>query len=174
MWVVFRTGGGKQAGFGHVRRCLSLANALRSFNMNSSFVLDGDVQAFQIVQSEGHAATLLSEDDRKQTSHEAVKRQACAVVVDFYGYTTSYLENLRQAGNRVAVLDDLAEHPLPVDMVINGTAGAEHLPYAADSSVTYLLGSRYILLRPEFVNAAPRSYDGVRRILITLGGSDAQ
>ena len=43
-----------------------------------------------------------------------MKRQAGAVVVDFYGYTPSYLENLKQAGNRVAVLDDLAEHALHV------------------------------------------------------------
>jgi UDP-2,4-diacetamido-2,4,6-trideoxy-beta-L-altropyranose hydrolase len=173
MWVVFRTGGGKQIGFGHIRRCLSLANALRSLNVNSSFVLDGDAKASDIVTSEGHAAILIHDDDYSQTAKEVLNRSARAIVVDSYSHPASYLKNLKSMGRRVVVLDDLAADFIPADLVVNGTAGAEEFPYVSDPSVTYLLGSSYILLRPEFENVGQRSYESVERVLITLGGSDA-
>jgi len=172
MWVVFRTGGGKQVGFGHIRRCLSLAHALRSLNVNSSFVLDGDTKASDIVTAEGHAASLIDDDDFTETAKEVLNRSAVAVVVDSYSHPASYLKNLKSMGRRVVVLDDLAADFIPADLVVNGTAGAEALPYASDPSVSYLLGSSYILLRPEFENVVERSYEPVRRVLITLGGSD--
>src|SRR5262247_14731 len=127
MWVVFRTGGGKQVGFGHIRRCLSLAHALRSLKINSSFVLDGDAKASDIVTSEGHAASLIHGDDYTQTSEAVLSRSAQAVIVDSYSHPASYLKNLKSTGRRVVVLDDLAAEFLPVDLVVNGTAGAEEL-----------------------------------------------
>jgi UDP-2,4-diacetamido-2,4,6-trideoxy-beta-L-altropyranose hydrolase len=172
MWVVFRTGGGKQVGFGHIRRCLSLAHALRSFKADSTFILDGDTKAIDIVKSEGYPAALIDGDDFAQTSREVRSRAARAVVVDSYSYPASNLKSLKSNGNVLIVLDDLATEFLPVDLVVNGTAGAEDLPYVRDPSVTYLLGSSYILLRPEFEDVVQRSYDSVRRILLTLGGSD--
>jgi len=173
MWVVFRTGGGKQVGFGHIRRCLSLAHALRSFKVDSMFILDGDTKAIDIVKSEGYPATLIDGDDFAETSSEVRKSGARAVVVDSYSHPASYVTSLKLNGNRLVVLDDLANEFLPVDLVVNGTAGAEDLPYAADPSIAYLLGCPYILLRPEFENVVQRSYDAVRRVLVTLGGSDA-
>jgi UDP-2,4-diacetamido-2,4,6-trideoxy-beta-L-altropyranose hydrolase len=173
MWVVFRTGGGKHVGFGHIRRCLSLAHALRSFSVSSAFVLDGDVKAVDIVQSEGHSATLIGGDDFAETSAEIRKHEAKAVVVDSYSHPASYLKTLKSNRSLVVVLDDLALEFLPANLVVNGTAGAEDLPYAADRSVTYLLGCSYILLRPEFEDRVQRAYDSVLRVLITLGGSDA-
>ena len=173
MWVVFRTGAGKEVGFGHIRRCLSLAHALGTFKVLSAFVLDGDTKAVDIVKTEGHPAILIDGDDFEQTSKEMRKYEAKAVVVDSYSHPASYLNKLKFSGNLVVVLDDLAAEFLPVDLVVNGTAGADDLPYAADSSVTYLLGCSYILLRSEFADVAPRSYDSVRRVLITIGGSDA-
>jgi len=173
MWIVFRTGGGKQVGFGHIRRCLSLAHALRSFQVSSAFVLDGDSKAVGIVESEGHPAILIDGDDFAQTSREMGKHVAKAVVVDSYSHPASYLKNLKSNRNLVVALDDLASEFVPADLVVNGTASAEHLPYAADASVTYLLGCPYILLRPEFEDFIERSYASVNRVLITLGGSDA-
>ena len=56
---------------------------------------------------------------------------------------------------------------------INGSAGAEQLGYGCSEHLVLLLGTRYVLLRPEFAEAPAREIsEQVRRALITVGGSD--
>ena len=47
--VGFRTGGGKEVGFGHVRRCMALASELKRLGVEPLFFLDtGDEAAVQV------------------------------------------------------------------------------------------------------------------------------
>src|SRR5882762_7525398 len=93
--------------------------------------------------------------------------------LDSYGFTPDDLAVFVAAGRPVAVFDDTANRELPVDLVINGGAGARALPYRGGPRTRYLLGPSYLALRPEFAEAAPRTiHDDVRRALVTLGGAD--
>jgi spore coat polysaccharide biosynthesis predicted glycosyltransferase SpsG len=111
--------------------------------------------------------------DLQGTIREAAALAVGGVIVDSYSVSTAQLTALKKQAYFVAVLDDLANQPLPVDVVINGTAGADKMDYAVGDTTTCLLGSQHILLRPEFIDVPPKSsYDEVRRILVTLGGGD--
>src|SRR6267143_145446 len=80
----------------------------------------------------------------------------------------------RALGLALAVFDDTANRELPVDLVINGGAGARALPYRGGPRTRYLLGPSYLALRPEFAEAAPRAiHDDVRRALRAAVGAVA-
>jgi len=66
-----------------------------------------------------------------------------------------FLGALRAAAPVIAV-DDAADRPLPVDVVVNGSIAAESLPYRRASGAEFLLGSRYALLDPVFSEMAER------------------
>ena len=172
--VAFRTGGGRRIGFGHVRRCLSLALALRNLGAQSLFLLDGDPEVFKLVAAAGHETTRIRiGHDVEDTVSQCRDSNLDAIVADSYSFSTSYFRGLGEAARVVVVLDDLADRELPVTLVVNGSAGAGQLRYRGSSETTYLLGPQYILLRQEFAEVPTRTIaDRVGRVLITVGGSD--
>ena len=171
--VLIRTGGGALRGLGHVRRCLSLAEALHGAGVESSFRVHGGAQVAALIrglgfETEPSAGTDLA--DAEATRQAAVTLGAGMIIADSYDFEHGYIERLRTRGVRIAVLDDLNAAPLPVDLLINGAIGAERLPYRG--ATKYLLGARYALLRPGFDAEPARGAPGNGRVLVTAGGSD--
>lgn len=172
--VAFRTGGGRRIGLGHVRRCLALALALRAQGGHSLFLLDGDSEVCGLVEAEGFdTIRILPEQDLQETICQCRDLSVDAIVADSYAFSPAYFQNLSEAARVVVAIDDLADRELPVTFVVNGSASAEQLHYRGAAETTYLLGPQYILLRPEFAGLPTRTIAGrVRRVLITVGGSD--
>jgi len=172
--VAFRTGGGRRIGLGHVRRCLSLALALRGLGVQSLFLLDGDSDVCEVVAAAGcEPRRIRPEYDAEDTIRECRDYGADVMVADSYAFSTPYVLGLGEAVRVVAVFDDLADRDLPVNLVINGSAGAEQLRYCGVAQTAYLLGPQYIVLRPEFAVMPARTIaDRVERVVITVGGSD--
>lgn len=172
--VIFRTGGGRQVGMGHLRRCLTLAEALRQMEIESHFLLDGDDMLRERVNAAGFGAFTISlENDLSETIEQLKNLRMQAVVIDSYALQRDYFRALSETGVLTIVIDDLADRELPVDVVINSSVGAECLPYRSRAHTQFLLGSKYSLLRPEFAEVPDRKIaKQARRVLITLGGSD--
>lgn len=172
--VIFRTGGGAHSGMGHVRRCLALAGALRGLGSESLFLMDGDPVVLEEVAAAGfQAVRIRAEHDLADTIEQCRVHKAGAVVADSYAFDTLYFRGLAETNCLVVALDDLADRELPVSLVVNGTAGADRLRYRGAPHTRYLLGPRYIPLRCEFAEPPARAFAaGVRRVLITAGGSD--
>jgi len=170
--VVFWTTGDVGIGFGHVRRCLSLAEALRTRDTATTFLLDAGESVVQYVRQHGFEAIVNS---GLGGSPVRSVRQAggTAVVVDSYTVPTADLRHL-QMEFFVAAIDDLADRELPVDVVVNASPARTRSDYRALSSTQYLLGPAYALLRHEFNGQLPhdRIREKVGRVLITVGGSD--
>jgi len=174
--VVFRTGGSKQIGFGHLRRCLSLAEALRRLGTDCFFLLDEDPVCISQLTAAGFEATHIQpEEDLTRTVEQCRRWKARAIVADSYALNTAYLTGLREAKAVVAMVDDLADRELPVDLVVNGSIEANKLTYGGAKHTQYLLGPQFVLLRSEFAEEPQRSIsERVRRVLITVGGSDLE
>ena len=179
--LLIRADVGSKIGLGHLRRCFSLALALRGENVRCVFFPAGDdaqappdfLAGWDIHR---HANLQLGgEDDLRQTVDAAAAHRCSGVVVDSYYTNETNLRRLCDAGFFVAAIDDLASHPFPCDLVINGGLSAESLPYVSSSGNTqFLLGPKYALLREEFWDATQCcSCDPeVRNILVTMGGAD--
>ncbi len=174
MRVAIRTGGGRQTGFGHVRRCLSLASALRSLGADTMFLLDGDDEVFEPVAAAGFETRRVEPVEAEPATLEEIRAyQPPVVVVDSYRVREAAFQAFASTGAAVVAIDDVGNRELPVDLVINGSAGAERLPYREAERTRYLLGPDYVLLRHEFAEEPRRSIaHEVQRVLITFGGSD--
>lgn len=172
--VAVRADAGPDIGLGHARRCLTLAGALRERGVESLFVCAGDRRAREWLEaSDFEVVPVEPARDLAGTLEHCRAHQARVIIVDSPSLGTADLTVLTAAGLRVVVIDDLADHELPVDLVVNPSAGAGRLRYRGASRTRFLLGARYVLLRPQFSQAGSRSApDRARRILVTVGGGD--
>lgn len=144
------------------------------------FLTNGDPTVQDRVASFGFEANTLNGEkpggirDLKHTLNMAARYRCDAVVVDSYHVDANYLERLRAAGLFVMAVDDLARYPFPCQLVVNGGAHTQQLPYRSSSADTrFLLGPEYALLRPEFWDVPPRTVrETVQNVLVTLGGAD--
>jgi len=177
--VLFRVDATATSGLGHLQRCLSLALALRGDGIASTFLADSHPEAERRIAALGFDFAPLeqarpgSPDDVARTLDSAVHVGATHILVDSYHVDTEYLARLRDSGGVVAAIDDLAAYPFPCQLVVNGGAHAETLPYRSLGDARFLLGPRYVMLRPEFRNVpvrAPRPE--MQNVLIAVGGAD--
>ena len=182
--IGFVTHGGPAIGLGHLGRCLALAAAWAADGAALSFMTGADVEGARRV--ERSRADLLrlgaravevdptAWEDYPVTARERLRRlEADVVVVDSYAATPELLASLGGVAERVVAVDDLADRPLPVHVVVNGGVAAETRPYDRTADTLFLLGPRYALIHPRFAAAPARpARPGVERVLVVLGGGD--
>ena len=128
--VVFRTNASPAIGLGHLRRCLTLARAVEGLGGECCFIVNGDPAVAAFLRREGVVGLEVDDDDTRdlrQTSGVLAEWKVDVCVIDSYEIPGECMDRLR--GIRLAVLDDLADRPLPVDIVVNGVPGAAALSY---------------------------------------------
>lgn len=172
--VAFRTAAGPRVGLGHLRRCLTLAQALLVRGIRPDILLSGqsDVAA-DIVRRHEISVTSVGDGSLEETLR-ALDADQDALIVDDYAIDADDFRSLRKRARCLVVIDDLANRRLECDVVLNSNPSAVRSAYDLPSSCTFLLGPRYALLRPSFRAVPPRAIGEVRRILVTLGGSDPE
>jgi UDP-2,4-diacetamido-2,4,6-trideoxy-beta-L-altropyranose hydrolase len=171
-------------GTGHAMRCLALAQAWQDIGGRAVFAMAQSTAAVeQRLQREGTGVTRLpveagSADDAQATVGLARAQKAGWVVVDGYDFGADYQAALKQGGMKQLCVDDNGDaEPYCADLLLNQNAHASELLYVRKApDVQLLLGPRFCLLRREF--AAWRGWARevparVKRILVTMGGSDA-
>lgn len=168
--VIIRTTANTHVGLGHVRRTLTLAQALVRAHAAVTFLFEGTRAAAQPIVDAGFEVIDVTKDPDRAARHVQGARSHMVVVDVRHGADDLHL--LRSAAPRVGVIDDLGDPPVDADLVTNSAFYAEELPYRQRPGTVFLLGPRYALLREAFAAAPPRRSGRVRRALITLGGSD--
>ncbi len=180
-WL-FRVDADSTTGMGHLRRSLSLAHALRDVRVPVRFLTSAHPTSLGLIRQAGFEAEGLSgvpswsARDLGETLELARGADAVGVLVDSEEAGSEYFSGLRQAGFLTAVRDDLGLRALRVDLVINGNAGAERLPYAGrDAATRYLLGPSFAVLAPDFWEPPERAATSRKklRLLLMAGGADS-
>lgn len=183
--LILRTDGGPAIGGGHVMRCLALAQAWSDGGGRVGFCAAALApplrqrvvhESFEVIDIE---ATAGSGADADATLGMAARIGAHVAVVDGYHLPAEYRQRLRQAGLKVAAIDDNGEIGAYVeDLVVNQNRHATPEIYRRGADYTRLmLGTQYALLRREFTrwSGSPRTFPPhPREILITLGAADPQ
>jgi UDP-2,4-diacetamido-2,4,6-trideoxy-beta-L-altropyranose hydrolase len=181
--LMLRTDGGPAVGGGHVMRCLALAQAwsdaggrvgICAAALAPSLRRRLDQESLDVTEI-GAAAG--SAADADATLAAAARLDAPVVVVDGYHLRVDYRRRLRQAGLKLAALDDNGEIGTYIeDLVINQNYHAAPDFYRRRAGYTrLLLGTQYALLRREFTRwrGAPRTVPAqVQGVLVTLGAAD--
>ncbi len=191
MRIAFRTDASLQIGTGHVMRCLTLADALKTAGAQCHFicrehpgnliahirqrgftvsVLPAATKAFitdeLAAKAQSNYAAWLGADWATDAEQTKVGVGATAVdwlIVDHYALDARWEQTLRSLCPKLMVIDDLADRPHRCNLLLDQNLGRQSQDYAglAPTHCQVLTGPHYALLRPEF--AALRTYSLQRR-----------
>lgn len=203
MKSVIRTDSSTSIGSGHLMRCFTLADMLREKGVEVSFVcreLPGNLG--WLVREKGYSLFLLPFDGQEPASGDVPSDYARWLgtdwatdanqtltalpdeaeidwlIVDHYALDEKWEKSLRWRVGHIMVIDDLANRWHDCDLLLdqnfyeNAQVRYEGL---VPSHCRKLLGPRYALLRPEFLEARqkmPERSGSVDRILVFFGGVD--
>lgn len=203
MKVALRTDASERIGTGHLMRCLTLADTLRSGGARTRFVcrplpaglaglvtdrgheLAGLPAGEAAAGSDGdppHADWLgASQADDAQATLEALSGEPAWdwLVVDHYALDARWESRLRGCTRRILAIDDLADRRHDCDVLLDQNLHADmQARYArlVPGHCLQLLGPRHALLRREFSDARAtlrERGDAIGRVLVFFGGIDA-
>lgn len=175
--IWFRADAGREIGMGHIRRCLSVAEALKELGEQTCFLL-ADSAAVPLLDAQGQDYRVLDSSWQKpeeelNTLLPMLRESGRGVFfADSYYMTAEYLRQVREV-MPVCYMDDKGIPGLPVDLLVNYNIFAKQSLYTpGDGKTDYLLGTQYAPLRREFRNAYQPVRNMAERVLITTGGSD--
>jgi len=201
MKVIFRADASLNIGTGHVMRCLTLAQVLKENGADAEFICrkhKGNL--IDKIRSSGfiiHELEVLEEievNNRLAHSHWLGTTQQqdaddCIdllkaekpnwLIVDHYGLDKQWEKKLKPYYEKLMVIDDLADRQHQCDILLDQTFGRQQEDYSTltPEYCELLLGSQYVLLRPEFSKWRPyslerRSKPEFKQLLVNMGGVD--
>lgn len=177
--VDFRADGGRDLGFGHVMRCLTLGALLVDAGATVTLV-SADIDPFLAERSRACGVGL--EMIRHRAGDEAdaaaaAERHPDLLVVDGYQFGESYFRHLDERGVRYMIIDDLGfDYEASALIVLNQNLHARDSMYPRVPAERLLLGLDFALIRGEILDARKRATarPQCRRpsVLIAIGGTD--
>jgi UDP-2,4-diacetamido-2,4,6-trideoxy-beta-L-altropyranose hydrolase len=131
--LVIRADGSAGIGSGHLRRCLALAKALRQCGAEVTLVTRAlDAVAQEVLAPAGlpvlwlPGPTVGDDEDARQTWDLSAASRPAVVLVDHYGLGAAWHASIRRAsGARVLAIDDLADRPMAVDLLVDHNLRAD-------------------------------------------------
>jgi UDP-2,4-diacetamido-2,4,6-trideoxy-beta-L-altropyranose hydrolase len=182
--IAFRVDASLAIGAGHLMRCLTLANSLRTRGAECHFfavTCPDDLVA--LVRGQGHGFVAFDAGDWQADSlamRTALRSlEVACLVVDHYGLDARWEQALDGCQRCVLVIDDLANRPHVCDLLLDQAYGetGERYRELLPTDAHGLYGVGYALLRPEFALARAISKPpGVppRTVHVFFGSNDPQ
>ncbi len=177
---IFRADASSEIGFGHVMRCLALADAARSAGHETLLMTRATtphveaMAARRSIPVRAFGGAPGSPEDAACLGDLAVR--GSRVVVDGYVFDEAYLASVRRPGSYVTYVDDLGGARFSCDAVLNHNLYAESCTYEGAPRTQFLLGPRYAIVRDSFLDARARrsrvAPEIATRLLVTTGGGD--
>ena len=182
--LIIRADSGLRIGAGHVMRCLALAQKWLDQERKVIFITACESDSVrQRLTEEGFEIVPVERahpdpSDWRCTSEVLAQYPGAWTVLDGYHFDPVYHRLIKEAGHSLLVIDDMAhlEHYY-ADILLNQNLHASTLNYSCEPYTRLLLGTRYALLRREFLKwrewkrVIPRV---ARKILVTMGGGDPE
>lgn len=181
--LIIRADSDSRIGAGHVMRCIALAQCYQARGGQVTFIINCGSRAIkQRLSSEGFRIVPLSRPYPDPADWEVTTQElkACSdpwLVVDGYHFDSKYHCRIKELGYKLLVIDDMAKlNHYYADLILNQNIYDQQLQYSFEPYTRLLLGSRYALLRTEFLEYKyknlPDMPEIARKILVTLGGAD--
>ncbi len=185
MHLYIRADANGKIGAGHIMRCIALAQAWQEQGGEVTFISHCESDALkERIQSQGFRFIALDHvcpnpSDLMNTLailKNEINDQKIWLVLDGYHFTTKYQKAIRDEGIRLLVIDDMNHMShYHAEILLNQNIHAPDLDYRCSEHTTLLLGTRYVLLRREFLKYRDfRRHipEQAKNILVTLGGAD--
>jgi len=172
MKVFILTEGGKNIGFGHLTRCISLYQAFEEGGVLPEFIVNGDESIRDLLRGKKHKIFNWIEEKEKLFGFI---ENADIVIVDSYLADISLYKAMSALSKIPVYIDDNKRINYPEGIVMNGAVYAEDVDYIKNENVEYLAGPEYMPLRKEFWKVPEKEIrERVQNIMMTFGGDDAK
>lgn len=167
---------------GHVMRCLTIADELKSRGKEVCFIT-ADYFPDEIIRKRGYTSICLNsrwdnlEEElfNDETFINMLKKDNVeGIIVDSYYVSSEYLAALSNVCKTVYIDDIFSLDQYPVDYLINYNIYGKKLDYKSKClpNTKLLLGPIYAPLRKEFQNIKPILRKEVKSVFISTGGAD--
>ena len=183
MKTVIRMDASDQIGTGHLIRCLTLANALRTCGSQVTFYSKDLPQTLvKKILDQGHNFFPLKNSTPENEASQMIasfKGTPDWLVTDHYGLNQRFEVQFKNVVRKILVLDDLADRDHTCDVLLDQNYyrnARERYCNRVPLGCKLLLGPEYVLLRHEFYEARRKlkaRNETIRRILVFFGGVDA-
>ena len=202
MQIAIRVDASSLIGAGHVMRCLTLANELKSAECNVTFYCKNHhgnlnqyivAQGFQVVEL-SHTTFEINQKkpeswlacsqvhDAEEIIKHLINKQVDWLIIDHYAIEKTWQKMLKPYCEKIMVIDDLANRHHDCDLLLDQTLNRSYFDYQSlvPEYCQMLLGNKYILLRKEFSALREQAKQHRKKyqnnsktsLLITMGACD--
>ncbi len=169
MKVKIFTEGGKSTGYGHLSRCLSLYEEIRSRGIDSEFIVQGDVEVVGFLED----ISMTKQNWMNLEYLEKTITKEDYVIVDSYLACKECYEKIASKSRRALYLDDTGRIEYPIGIIVNPTFITRNIDYSYKTNDRVLTGSKHVILRSAFIGMKRQKIkDSVQKVLIVMGGTD--
>lgn len=172
--ILIRIDSSSTIGLGHLMRTLLLANALKSSFAITFVTQDLKNNQNHLIKQNGFAHRISNSIDCNELLNIAKEIKPVLCIIDHYNVDTICEAKIKKLYNLLVFDDEFKEHC--ADIVLNHSFIAKDKDYDYLKGTTILAGSRYTLLKDDFLSHKnsfiPLGSLKGKKVLITLGGSD--
>lgn len=186
-YLIIRADATSRIGTGHIMRCIALAQAWHERGGHVIFLshCENNYLRDRIVHEGSHFVPIhkpypdpldLDQTIRKLSSIKKDRPSDVWLVLDGYHFNPDYQKYIIESGHKLLVIDDNNHHPqYHAHILLNQNIHAPELKYSCNIDTVQLLGTKYVLLRKEFlryINWKRTIPEKANKVLVTLGGGD--
>ena len=183
--IFFRVDSSFNIGFGHLNRCLILAEIFKKRKIKVHFIcknLKGNLT--NKIKFRGYNLHLIKNvknsnyEDYLNTKKilEKFKNETCNLVIDNYRWDEKYEQKIRFLVEKIIVIDDLANRKHDCDLIIDQNLYSKferRYDNLVPKNCHKLLGPKYVLLRKEFLTSKKKTQiNSTNKIFVSFGGQD--
>ncbi len=169
MKVKILTEGGNNIGLGHIARCMSLYEEVLKREISIDFIINGDVSSVDFL----HGITFKKANWLQgEFLHNYITADDY-IIIDSYKAEKAVYDFIVKLSNKAMFIDDIGRLDYPEGIIVNPSLDSSSIDYLISPNSILLSGPDYVIVRPPFVGIKRETaFNGLKRILITMGGTD--
>ena len=171
MKVAIITEGFQGTGYGHLTRGLSICQAFEEKGISPLYIANCDETSKKFIPNVN--LIQLNWLENEETLISKIKNYDIAIIDSYLAPLETY-NKIFKSVKKTVYLDDFIRLDYLPGIIVNGTIGAENLPYPKSEKHKLFLGIDFVPLRKEFwdVEIPERLNNNKKNVLITFGAQD--
>ena len=169
--ILIRVDASREIGYGHISRCIVLAEALESkFNITFVSKLMPEALIQRIISS---GFNFIKIDNH----HNLTMFEKAIVILDGYSFNSNYQKQIKLVATKLICVDELRDIYYHADVVINNQPCLSRENFSCEENTKIYTGINFSLLRKEFIAISNKrnklkKIEDKKTFFVCFGGSD--